>query len=648
MSIIELPPEQSLTDGYVPEQRFTDEVSSATWMFTRLPRRLLPYSLFGGMVLALILLDALLPLQGLWFNDALLTSLGSWPLLPSQALFPTWKVIPPQEFSINAPPPGSALGWLEVCTLLAALGALFMLYLYALYRLPDYISRRYIMLSTLGLGVFYLIVPVVTSSDLFSYLIYARMGVIYHLNPLTTLPTDIHYDAVYPYLYWVDQPSAYGPTWAAISCLLEWLAAPLFGVNNIVASVILLRLLGLATHLGSTWLIWSIGGSLQQARGLLSPRRRLLATLAFAWNPLLLFEACVNAHNDSTLLFLILLALWLLVRGRQVTLLYALVTLLLALAACLKINAVVLFPGLLFLLRATPQARRNIAICLLLYVGTIVLLYTPFWNGGAVLNVLLVNPSTSRNINTLAEFAGQLYNALVVARFSSTIPIIGSPGERLTHIASMALFAALYLWLCWKAFRQRNRIATPLALIRWMALVWLLYCAIGTPWFWPWYLVSFFGLYALLEAAGDCRRWAVTFLRGRFLGALKLPLTFRLLSISMLMLYCSYAWVLHGTFIPLLPGFKLAYLRGLLVWLLPPALALICWRSGQRRQTTDRRSGEHQLSWRTFQRDRALLPPEPTGAGERLLTRENGLAMVGPANLSAGVQYPEDRAHEKA
>jgi MFS superfamily sulfate permease-like transporter len=46
----------------------------------------------------------------------------------------------------------------------------------------------------------------------------------------------------------------------------------------------------------------------------MSPQQRMRATLAFAWNPLLLFEACVNAHVDATLLFLVLLAIWFLIR----------------------------------------------------------------------------------------------------------------------------------------------------------------------------------------------------------------------------------------------------------------------------------------------------------------------------------------------
>jgi hypothetical protein len=109
----------------------------------------------------------------------------------------------------------------------------------------------------------------------------------------------------------------------------------------------------------------------------------------------------------------------------------------------------------------------------------------------------------------------------------------------------------------------------------------LLYCALGTPWSWPWYAVTFFGLYALLEAYQEGNemnsnvqwRW----LRGRDKSGMhdksapyiRLPLAVRLLSFSLLTLYCFYAWGPRYSFVPGLPGFEWAYFSGLWVWLLP-------------------------------------------------------------------------------
>src|SRR5260370_39301347 len=77
---------------------------------------------------------------------------------------------------------------------------------------------------------------------------------------------------------------------------------------------------------------------------------------------------------------------------------------------------------------------------------------------------------------------------------------IGAPAERLMHTLSLASFVIIYLLLCWRIIRRPERVSTPPGLIRWMAIIWLVYCAIGSPWFFPWYIIIFFGLFALIEA----------------------------------------------------------------------------------------------------------------------------------------------------
>src|SRR5205823_10459139 len=143
---------------------------------------------------------------------------------------------------------------------------------------------------------------------------------------------------------WNTQPSAYGPTWIAMSSLLQWLVLP-FGTQTLLPLLIVLRLFGLAAHLCSTLLIWSISGHMQRRQGQIDMQKRILATFAFAWNPLLLFEACVNAHNDVALLLLILLAIWFLAFQERLTIRSSIIAMVLfALATCLKLNVVVLMP----------------------------------------------------------------------------------------------------------------------------------------------------------------------------------------------------------------------------------------------------------------------------------------------------------------
>lgn len=524
--------------------------------------RFLPFAFLLMMGTAFFLLDAILPLQGIRSYDALLSHISSKFLLPTHILFPGWAfllVAPGKPGSLSPP---IVTSWMEAAMLLGAFLVVFLLYLFALRYLPKLINRNYLFTSTLVLGILSILMPTITSSDLFSYIAYARIGIIYHLDPLVTLPTAIHSDLIIPYIYWVNQPSAYGPVWAIITSFFQWILN-FTGSAEPVSMVILLRLLGLTMHLSSTALIWSISGYLQRLTRSISPERRMRATLAFAWNPLLLYEACVNAHVDATLLFLILLAIWFLVRRTPSTIQsYSLAAAVLAVATCVKINIVLLVPGLLlFLYFRRPFKVHYVLAAAATYVGTIILLYTPFWRGKDTLEVILINPNSSQNINSLADFLSRLYNSVMHVYGYPLASTTYTPSEGVTHIIGMASFACVYLLLCWWAIRVPERINTIPGLIRWMAFVWLLYCAIGSPWYWPWYLVTFFGLFALIEATHESKKWSFYFLQ--------LPLATRLLAFSMLSLYCFYTWGPLHTYVPVLPGFIWNNVCGLWIWILP-------------------------------------------------------------------------------
>lgn len=545
------------------------QLSSRSTLQAARSRFLLPLVILLAMECAFILVGAILPLYGLWFTTSQLADLSQWLLLPTRLLFPGQPLNPTLFHFYDAPPPFLDQSWRATVWLFGSFACVLLVYLLALRYLPQRISCRYILISVLLLGLTSALIPNVTSPDLYSYISYARMGVLYHLNPLTTIPKAIRSDAVYPLLYWVDQPSAYGPTWALITSALQWITN-IFGTEKLAPMVLALRLLALAAHLWSTLLVWSIGGSLQRSQGFRSQRLRTLATLAFAWNPLLLFEASVNAHNDAVVLLFLLLALWFIVRATPSSRDYLYATLMLALGTCLKVNVALLFPGLLLFLLTQPHKLRRISTVTAIYVGVIVLLYAPFWQQGQLLVVLRVNPGTNRDINTLADFLTRLYNSITQLFGAAPAPEIGSFAENITRTLSLLLFILLYGLLCWRSLRAPGSINTPLALIRWMTIAWFLYTIVGAPWFWPWYTVIFFGLFALIEAASKDN--GQLSLRGP--NWLRLPLATRLFAFSLLSLYCIYTWAPYATPLPGLAGSRWAYVRGLWVWLVPLLIML--------------------------------------------------------------------------
>ena len=555
--------------------------------------RRIPMAFLFAMVCAILLMDAILPLRDLWFKEALLTQLGWWPVTLSLLLFPGWSLIPPVPQIPVIGLPEISQSWEQIPLYLGAVLVICAIYLVALRRLPKLVTFRFIRNSTLLFGFLSILIPIVTSADVFSYIAYARMGVIYHLNPLTTLPTAIHTDIVYKYLSWTDQPSAYGPTWVMLTTAWQWLFTSL-RLDFLLPMVLALRVQGLIMHLISTMLVWSIGGYLQQLDGNISSTKRLFATLAFAWNPLLLFEACVNAHADTTLLTLILFSIWFLARNAahssshsspqpghsKINVLLAniasdsnksiiLAASMLAIATCLKINVVLLAPALILYAWAQGPVTgrfKRIAAASATYVCICLLLYAPFWQGGAILHTLTINPAANRSINSPAAFVGHAYNAVVNNLGYPLGESIGSPAERITHTVSIGIFLAIYVLLCYRIIRKPARVSSLRGMIGWMAVTWLIYCALGSPWYWPWYVVTFFGLFALIETEANynSRGIATYFVR--------------LLTFSLFIIYGLNSWGPTHSFVPGFPGFEWSYLNGLLVWGIPLIGAIILSR----------------------------------------------------------------------
>jgi len=540
--------------------------------------RLLAIAFVMAMECAILFVSFVMPLRGLYLYAALPDTLfGSKLLAPTRRLFPGKDIIWPIHYQRVHPAPLST-AWKETALLFLGFTMLFIIYLLAIRFLPRFVRYRSILLATAIFGLTCVFYPAMPSQDIFSYITYARIGVIYHLNPLTTLPIAIHTDLVFPYIFWIHQPSAYGPTWIMITCVLQWIA--LFAsTKSLMPMVLLLRFFGLLVHLASVQLVWWLSGRLQGLTGSISREKRLAATVAFAWSPLLLLEAVVNAHNDTIILFLVLLAIGALLPRpegkRQLSLLAAF---LLALAICLKVTMVVLFPGLLLYLWSQQQQRVRACIsACAVFVGTIILLYAPFWNNGQVLHVFQVNPGVSRVVNGPYEFLMYFYEGLRGRVIKLSTPERGIHIEVLMHRVSLVIFVVGYAILCTRVLLNPRRMHSLQALIGWLAFSWFLYCLVGSPWLWPWYFATFFGLFALLEATDD---FPVMLAR-----IINIPLASRLFAFALLNIYVLDTWATHSGRVLGIPHFPWAYTRGLWLCVLP----LFALRPSQIRKLFKRR-----------------------------------------------------------
>jgi 4-amino-4-deoxy-L-arabinose transferase-like glycosyltransferase len=120
---------------------------------------------------------------------------------------------------------------------------------------------------------------------------------------------------------------------------------------GLMGEVFAYKLLMNAVQVANLALVWWLLGRLMPRR----PRARLTAFLVFAWNPLMLFDASGNAHNDALMVTLLLLSIVPLVwrPRRQTNVGWLLATFCVGMSALIKYTT-----GLVGLFYIVPWARR--------------------------------------------------------------------------------------------------------------------------------------------------------------------------------------------------------------------------------------------------------------------------------------------------
>jgi alpha-1,6-mannosyltransferase len=136
------------------------------------------------------------------------------------------------------------------------------------------------------------VAPVLLSHDVYSYLDYARLGVVHDLNPYVHPPLAAPGDPAFAHVTWTEATSAYGPLFTLATYPLAWL--PLAVAVAVLKAVAALSVLGLAL----------VVSRLAASRGA-DPLR---AAAFVALNPLVLVHVVGGAHNDGLAMLLAMLA----------------------------------------------------------------------------------------------------------------------------------------------------------------------------------------------------------------------------------------------------------------------------------------------------------------------------------------------------
>lgn len=460
--------------------------------------------LVGLSELGYLLLFALSPLPGLRLSNTPLTTAWTWTQAPSRwlvtmidALYPSFQYNNQAEQFLLA-----LVLLLLVIVYILAVTTITRSQTLPLTPFSEQETSRWCYLiigGTLLFGLTLLFMPKLFADDVFNYIFSGRILAIYRANPLNTAPVQYPFDV---YLHWAgsgrNAPNIYGPLWLCVTFLLVSVH------GNPITTLLLFKGLALLAHLCNCLLIWHILGRI-------APSRRILGTLLYAWNPLVLIELAGSGHSEGLLMSLLLLAVLLHVSQKGG---WGNIGVLIVFGLAISLNLVVLFLAPLYLWFETRNERKlspllyalGWRVVIVLLPGLLVLL--PFWRGSSTFFALTSAVDMEHFVHSpVAILSIPLRIAFTwVANglhFSASLQPITSANITVRASATV-VFALIY-------FEQFNRVRhapTTIAGMRyspgsdqemnvpgfdtlltaWSATIFW-YMLLASGWFWPWYLL---------------------------------------------------------------------------------------------------------------------------------------------------------------
>ncbi|MEO6788975.1 MAG: polyprenol phosphomannose-dependent alpha 1,6 mannosyltransferase MptB, partial [Chthoniobacteraceae bacterium] len=194
----------------------------------------------------------------------------------------------------------------------------------------------------------YVFSPVMFSSDIFAYAMYGRAMSEYGGNPYSATMAVPDTDPFYVQFGQEYLPSWYGPLWTFLSAAATRLTGAHLG-----ATVLVFRLISIVFALITSGFIWSC---LRKY----SPENAARGLVLFLWNPLLVMETGMSGHNDPVMLALVVLGVWLHLRGCKASAVMAL-----TLSALVKFLTGMLIPlYMLLVLRESRTWRERVSFVL--------------------------------------------------------------------------------------------------------------------------------------------------------------------------------------------------------------------------------------------------------------------------------------------
>ncbi|MBI2862899.1 MAG: hypothetical protein HYX89_08760 [Chloroflexi bacterium] len=355
--------------------------------------------------------------------------------------------------------------WALYIGLVVGLGVLYLLALRAAAKEQKTSHLPLILIFTGLFGFSLLFVPAAFSSDIYGYIFYGRMMTVYDANPLAVPPQNYPNDPFFANVYWRHLPAVYGPIWLLLDAALSH-----FGGPTLIGQIMAFRIAAVALHWADAVLIWA-------TLSRLAPRWREAGTLLYAWNPLVLFEYGISAHNGGMMIFFTVLAVNLWARSRPW---WALASL--SLAALTKLTAGLFLPVIVIWLVVRERSWIGRLVALGRAVGVMavvaIISYAPFWEGIATFRGIIGSSRLMENslLELLWPAALNLGRALDLEPLRNWAP-------QIPYIARGIAGLGFVIWLLVASWRGRG-LHQLIQLWCWALFVFIVVVA---PWYWPWY-----------------------------------------------------------------------------------------------------------------------------------------------------------------
>lgn len=156
----------------------------------------------------------------------------------------------------------------------------------------DKVSRKQFWVTILFMSGILLFAYNAFSYDLFNYMFDARIFTLHGENPYEHRALDYLSDPWINFMRWTHRTYPYGPVWLGLTVPLSFLGFQVF-----LPTLFLFKSLMAASFLGT---IYFIGKVLEK----INPKNMLFGMALFAFNPLVIIESLVSAHNDIVMIFL--------------------------------------------------------------------------------------------------------------------------------------------------------------------------------------------------------------------------------------------------------------------------------------------------------------------------------------------------------